>query len=82
MAGVKADELAESGIKDPDLNSDETILDEYASKIEKEKQPEVTDENVVTVETIDETEKVSTPEESTIKKKTKIVMKQNRRRSK
>lgn len=71
MAGVKADELAESGIKDPDLNSDETVLDKYASKIEKEKQPEITDENVVTVETIDKTEKVSTPEESTIKKKQK-----------
>ena len=71
MAGVKADELAESGIKDPDLNSDETVLDEYASKIEEEKQPETTDENVVTVETVDETEKISTPEEPTTKKKQK-----------
>lgn len=71
MAGVKADELAESGIKDPDLNSNETVLDEYASKIEKEKQPEITDENVVTVETVDETENVSTPEEPATKKKQK-----------
>ena len=71
MAGVKADELAENGIKDPDINRDETDLDEYASKIEEEKQPEITDENVVTVETVDETEKISTPEESTTKKKQK-----------
>lgn len=77
MAGLKADQLAESGIKDPDLNTDDSILDNYVEKIEEKTIPEPTSENSVEAAKILVTEDAQ--EKDTTSKNKSTITKNKRR---